>query len=39
MDFIIDEAEVSDQAYSENSDCSDEEMPVDKFVNDNVWFG
>ena len=36
MDFITDEAEVSDQAYSENSDCSDEEMPLDKFVNDNV---
>ena len=32
MDFIIDEAEVSDEIYSENSDCSDNEGLLDDFV-------
>ena len=29
MDFIIDEAEVSDEIYSENFDCSDNESLLD----------
>ena len=32
MDFIIDEAEVSDEIYSEKSDCSDNEGLLDDFV-------
>ena len=32
MDFIIDEAEVSDEIYSWNSDCSDNEGLLDDFV-------
>ena len=37
MDFIINEAEVSEYSYSENSDCSDDETQLDNhFVNDNI---
>ena len=32
MDFIIDEAEVSDEIYSEKSNCSDNEGLLDDFV-------
>ena len=45
MDFIIDEAEVSDEIYSENSDCLDNESLLDDFIvpdkncrNDSVTF-
>ena len=32
MDFIIDEAEVSDEFYSENSDCPEDESLLDDFI-------
>ena len=32
MDFIIDEAEVSDEIYSKESDCSDNECLLDDFI-------
>ena len=32
MDFIIDEAEVSDKIYSGNSDCSDNEVLLYDFI-------
>ena len=32
MDFIIDKAEISDDFYSGNSDCSDEESLLDDFI-------
>lgn len=32
MDFIIHEAEVSDEIYSENSDCSEDESVFDDFI-------
>ena len=45
MEFIIDEAEVSDEIYSESSDCSDNEGLLDDFIvpdqncqNDSVSF-
>ena len=37
MDFIMDEAEASDEIFSEDSDCSDNESLLDDFVvRDNV---
>ena len=39
MDFIIDEAEVSEEIYSENSDCSDNENLLnDDFIDDDQKF-
>lgn len=32
MDFIIDKAEISDDFYRGNSDCSDEESLLDDFI-------
>ena len=32
MDFIIDEAEVSDEFYSENSECPEDESLLDDFI-------